>query len=551
MVLPAGIGFSLDLTLNDLRCKPNTYNYSAQSNIFNVSNLRVSNAGDMGRLFNIKMSLSASAIFRDNLNTFIANLIESVPKDTGSTVFAGVVDSASDKGGGDDKRFFVSMPAKVSIVSYPSFLIVVVYIIGSALATVYLVILNVMRHRVRPVVHQGTLKPVSVVRIILEDMLLSISCFACAGAFIWFNLTTPVHASLGGELHIYGFTLMDTVCHFWDIGMQPLSVFLFLFSYIWPYVKLTCMLLFALVLQRPHARILRIIDYVGKFSFLDTFVIHVMLPGIFIPELGGVVILPSFYLYIGATITSVLLGNYTVRLWRRGTTLMKCGEGGLGPQCGDDEVSEGSRWNVCNPLYLEDEVQLSSESSIISSDNSNFATKVRPEISKSPMKERWYVNVIIFCVMLSCLLPAWFLPCLRCRMGGIAPLITSEYKEYSLYQLCNTLNPVFFVVFFFTLFIAPCGYALSRKWFSFLASWSAVDVFLLSCIAGLIRLNECVQYMLKPRMEGMYTSHATPLWPLVLFLVASVLQWMLVAVELQHVNIRKSWIKVRRLTKPL
>ncbi|CCW65034.1 unnamed protein product [Phytomonas sp. EM1] len=530
--LPAGMNFSVELTLNDLRCKPNTYNYSVRAeDAFGVGNMRLFNAGDMGYVFNNNLSSLVSRMLSDRLNAFVSSLTGSVLGDAGHAVLATVLDSAADKDSGAGKRFYIPMRSKAAVNSSPPILVVVLYAVGGALVTVCLVCLNVVRHRAKPVVLRGTLEPISVFRIILEDLLLSICCFVCAGAFLWSNLTAAACVSVGSELKIYGFTLMGTVRDMWDAGLKPLAVLVFVFSGIYPYFKLACMLLFALVLQRPHARILRVIDYIGKFSFLDTFVMFIMVTGLPIQGVADVIILPSFYIFFGATIASVLLGNCTVLLWRRGTTLTKCGEGVPGPHSDDDKVPEGSQGGISNPPYVDDKAQLSSEHPMTTSDNSYSAITVRPEIKKTTIKERWYINIIIFCVMLGCFLPAWFVPCLRYRVGGVAPLITPEYKEFNLYQLSKAVNPFCFVVSLIVLLIAPCGYALSRRWLTFLASWFAVDAFLLACIAGLLQLNQFVQFMLGSNMEDLYTAHATFLWPLMLLLVGSVLQWVLEAVK--------------------
>lgn len=78
------------------------------------------------------------------------------------------------------------------------------------------------------------------------------------------------------------FSLVNTVVQMWEAGAKPLSVLIAAFSGIWPYGKLVLMMIcWLLPLRWMHyqhrERILEVLDTLGKYSFIDSFVLVIMI----------------------------------------------------------------------------------------------------------------------------------------------------------------------------------------------------------------------------------------------------------------------------------
>lgn len=116
---------------------------------------------------------------------------------------------------------------------------------------------------------------------------------------------------------------MNTVHDLWFGGLKPLSVLVMLFSGIYPYFKLFCMLLCTVILHCPDSRILKIIDLMGKYSFIDIFVMLIMVSGMCVDNIATIIMRPSFFLFVAATTASIIAGNYGVDLWRIKTSIRR------------------------------------------------------------------------------------------------------------------------------------------------------------------------------------------------------------------------------------
>ena len=125
--------------------------------------------------------------------------------------------------------------------------------------------------------HGATGQPVHSV-IITEDSTV-IACFGTMYLFVWSNCTTAAVVIVGKELPMYGFSLANTVHDLWQAGLYPLSFFVCLFSGVYPYAKLLCIVVYSVILQQPQSRVVRMVDVLGKFSFLDSFVMMTWSPG--------------------------------------------------------------------------------------------------------------------------------------------------------------------------------------------------------------------------------------------------------------------------------
>lgn len=331
----------------------------------------------------------------------------------------------------------------------------------------------------------------------VEDALLIAAVMLCAGAFAWSNGTTAARVIIGGEIPFYAFSLLQTVAALWGAGLRVLSVAVFLFSCVYPYVKLASILFFTVVLHRPESAVLRVIDYIGKYSFIDTFVMLIMVSGMSVEGVARVEMLPPFYVFVVATISSIAIGNYATTLWRRG-----------------DRVKMASR----------------------AEERSEEEQAAAPDAQCSPDSQwrTWrYVALPSFAVVLLCTGLAYSFDCLEYRLGGLAPLMTAPTRAISLDDL-RAIDPLCGVVVVMTLLVAPCLYTLCYPRFQFLASWCAGDVLLLACVASLLQLNQFVQFVTGDKLEGLYSSNAVLLWPLLPLLVSSLVVWALALAHLCH-----------------
>ncbi|ELP83632.1 hypothetical protein EIN_417410 [Entamoeba invadens IP1] len=93
--------------------------------------------------------------------------------------------------------------------------------------------------------------------------------------FVLFGNNNKINALVSS----YG--LMDTVTNMWHAGIYPLAILILLFSCIWPYTKL--ILLFftwttppTIMSTKVRYRILYVLDALGKWSFLDSYVMTLM-----------------------------------------------------------------------------------------------------------------------------------------------------------------------------------------------------------------------------------------------------------------------------------
>ncbi|CAK0831899.1 unnamed protein product [Prorocentrum cordatum] len=141
------------------------------------------------------------------------------------------------------------------------------------------------------------------------------------------------------------FTLMGSIEDMWNGGAYPLAVLIAFFSGVWPYVKLLTMLLCWLAptsVLSVHGRqtALEWLDFLGKWSMVDAFVMVLFMvafkfdlsiagqaPQVIsdvFDEFGGsarllVYVQPlwGFFLFIGATIGSMVLGHLMTMVHRR------------------------------------------------------------------------------------------------------------------------------------------------------------------------------------------------------------------------------------------
>lgn len=416
-------------------------------------------------------------------------------------------------------------------------------------AGVLLVRRNLRRHAERPVLSLRTGAPISAARIVAEDVLMIGGAVACLVLFAASNSTTAATVDLGDELHLYAFSLSNTVTDLWGAGLKPLSILVLLFSGVYPYVKLLSILAFTVWANRPGSRVLMLIDCIGKFSLLDTFAFVVMASGLEIRGIADVETHPSFFIFMGTTIASIALGNYATQLWRVGTTVrledvsVEDTEDHA-PVANADEPAADVDVSAPPPKQGEDadgnaplpEVEHGEQSAPWIS-----AVESTPPPERGAKWQRFalaHLPRLTVLVVAGCSLPAWVVPCLRYSVGGFARLFTPATKSVTLYTL-SSLNGrgcgiAVILVTLLTTLVVPCLHVLLYPRCAFLASWCAADAFLLACLTGLLQLRQFVTFVLGDGMSGVYTAHATLLWPLAPLGAAALLVWVYIVRHILH-----------------
>ena len=189
---------------------------------------------------------------------------------------------------------------------------------------------------------------------VLVPPLLALTC----GAFLWSNLTYAASVNVELELFknaglehgavrvdlgsMFQFSLANSVKDMWKAGVYPLSMLIALCSGGWPYLKLalagTCWLAPPSRLPVERRETLLIwLDALGKWSLIDTYVMTLMMVAFhFDISLGDVTgdaraaalvdavvihvyieALPSFFVFVGASCASLVLGHVAIASHRR------------------------------------------------------------------------------------------------------------------------------------------------------------------------------------------------------------------------------------------
>ncbi|EKF33913.1 hypothetical protein MOQ_002409 [Trypanosoma cruzi marinkellei] len=341
-------------------------------------------------------------------------------------------------------------------------------------------------------------------------------------ALIWSNCTTAAKIVAGDEVTLLSFSLMETTMNLYKAGLKPFAVLVFVFSGVYPYLKLLTIMICTLILQKPESRLLKVIDYFGKLSFLDSYAMVVMSSGLQMEGIADVKIIAGFYVFLAATILCVFTGNYATAFWRRNTSLRVRSISVVESM---KEISDETLLLV--PLRVKEKQILE-----------------MPNNSQSPFRFLSW-RVLNFLFVAACILPPWIVPCLSYRVTGAATLIQPNDRNLTLYEL-SSASTVLLLTCIFTIGIAPLFYAAFYPRLALLASWGAADAFLLACVAGILQLERFVEFVIGTNMRSVYMAEAHLLWPMIPLLIASAWQWILAA---EHVFGLSQSIKNYR-TKP-
>lgn len=528
-VLPPGTAISLDLNVKGFRWNGKTYECSFyRDGGVSMSNLRIENAGEFGGI----MTNFVLPFVTHRINKVIDSTLQLLPLQEGS-------DS------------LVSLPEwKPHMRFVPPTLVFIVYACVALAICVCVIENGRRRHRQTPIQSSVDLTEISLLRVMSEDLILSVGVCLCFGCFVWSNCTTAATVLLGEKLMVYNFSLRSTVTDLWAAGLNPLSFAVALFSGIYPYVKLMGVLYYTAVKQSPDAPMLHAMDYVGKLSLLDTFVMLMMVTGLTINEVADVVVYAPFYIFLAGTLGSIAMGNYATRIWRRNTTMRVPRDHNNwwiledDAAAGSEEEEEGEE-----DIIREEDVGVQQEEN--TGDPAVFSAFVSRFIRKcchvfTIVRQRWrYVwrgqrrfrqALKRSGGMLIASLPAWFFPLVSYRVGGVGPLLTKQYKTYSLTALSAAVDPVCLGVTLFTVLVAPCLYVAAPRKLRWLASWCAADALVLACLAGLIQLNDFVEFIVGEELVGIYTAHAILHLALLPLFLAAVYVWWLVFSDLLYLK---------------
>ncbi|KAG5502315.1 hypothetical protein GH5_05290 [Leishmania sp. Ghana 2012 LV757] len=397
-------------------------------------------------------------------------------------------------------------------------------VIGGAL----LVARNVKQHRVQPVLSSRTGEPLSMFRIVTEDVFLIISVITCLLLITASNTMTAATVVFGDELIMYSFSLSDTITGLWNAGLYALCLCVLVFSGIYPYVKLLSIVAFTVWAHRPCSRVLQFIDSIGKLSLIDIFALMVMVSGLEIPDCASVHIHRALYLFMYGTLLSIAVGNYATHLWRA-ETVLRC-EGG----------SEKITNNNSTVYSADSDPAADPTAPPEPSATTNFPDGEDPAQPQSEgQSSRWRERLrrCIFCMPLVltivCSIPAWVLPSFEYIIGGYVRLLTPDRRSLNLWQL-STLGGRsdaldILAVSLFTIVIAPCLYIGLYPKYDFLASWCAADVLVIACVIGLMQVHRFINFILGDGMEILYSANSTLGWPIPFLAVAAVLVWVFIA----------------------
>lgn len=513
---PPDVILSVDLGLDMLVCDDAGLDCTV-SNGIKLPNLRTWGGGQTDRLMN------------NYVSPILSSIVDSLFAKNGVKI---------DIGGDTPEE---SPPMVMIIIMGPAMAILAAACVGY----------SVYRHTKNPIadIHG---KPLKLHRVIAEDVLVTGICFTCIYLFAWSNATTAASVVVGDELTVYTFSLVNSVRGMWDAGLYPLSILIALFSGVYPYIKLLTIVAFSVILQQPQNKFLRLVDNIGKFSFLDTFVMTILKTGLEINGIATVKCHTSFYIFLFATVGSVFVGNYATHGWRRQTQVRY-----------DDNERELviQRTSVNSRLASKEKRSKGSDSSANCETGianayvglgygANYDTAEEGAATDDPMryfltgnkglegidalKLKWY-HVWEWQLAVPCGLVVLAISCVACyypnvtyHITGFATVLTGNERSSSLWDLFIACDPMLLTVGLFTVVFSPFMYIVTYPHCRFLAAWGATDVFLLACVAALLQLKQFISFTLGEGMEGLYSASCSLEWPLILWTLSMFVQWFFV-----------------------
>ena len=168
--------------------------------------------------------------------------------------------------------------------------------------------------------------------VLVLTIILLLSSNLSVGASVDLEVSKMNGQSFTSLINIYQFSLSSTLREMWRAGVYLLMLLIWFCSGVWPYVKLILMLMCWMTSTRRlppirRERILYLLDSLGKWSLIDTYVMVLFLVAFrYSIELAGTVALDvyvtpkfGFYSFLLATVMSLVSGHAILFVHRRST----------------------------------------------------------------------------------------------------------------------------------------------------------------------------------------------------------------------------------------
>ncbi|RNF00188.1 uncharacterized protein Tco025E_08868 [Trypanosoma conorhini] len=493
--VPHSFNASFEVVFHDLRCAEDGINCTVpRAGGIALQNIRSENLGEWDKVITNIAGPFVSSLLTKALDEYLQSDNTTGP------------------------RFLVPTLPEEAVNQLPPMPYAAVAVVVAVLLLVGTAVLSVWRHRRGEPVTTDDGLPLTLKRALLEDLFLMLLVVLTAIGFTWCLLTTIVSVVAGGEVHYMSFALLDTIWKTYDAGLRALAVLMFTFSAVYPYLKLVATVVCTLILQRPEMLLLRIINYLGKFALLDVYSFIALSMTLQIDGLIEVKYHSGFYVFVSTTLISIVVGNYATHFWRRGTSLYRC-----------DKLLEQSAPYEAEPAH--------DEGGVCSLEGCKHNAWTR---------RRLVAAVASGIFVAACVLPAWILPSIGYKIHWVIPIFKEEVRRLSLFSLA-TLNWSFFVVCFLTVGLVPLVHTIMFPQWMLLASWCAIDVLLVACVAGFAQLESNVAPTARNKLSAFVSTTPYLYWPLILLLICTVWLWLLAAENTFQLSRRlRAWMARRK-----
>ncbi|ELP86097.1 hypothetical protein EIN_327440 [Entamoeba invadens IP1] len=352
---------------------------------------------------------------------------------------------------------------------------------------------------------------------ILVRVIVPIIIFFNIGIFITSNtgIGATVHAYIlfGGnneiQMPVSTFGLVDSVRDMWTAGVYPLSILILVFSGIWPYTKLIFLLFSWFTpasILKPSIRggILSVLDALGKWSFLDSYVMTLMIMAFYFdvplpihhPENVSEHISIQLYVDPEYGFTTLLLGTLVSLVLSHFMVFIH------NQMMSHPYDNYGSKAKLYRPLMMY---------------TTFFATRI--------------VMILMILGSIGLIVTGFFINSFSFDFYGLAGwaldlLDFSQHRDFSVMDLGVDLpsacrEPNSFVVrfiqvtYFITIVALPMVHLIvmlllwifpfNRKFQNWvfntceiLYAWSCIDVFIISVIAAVVELSQFAEFMVEP-----------------------------------------------------
>jgi hypothetical protein len=318
------------------------------------------------------------------------------------------------------------------------------------------------------------------------------------------------------------FSLLGTVKDMWTAEVYGLALLIVVFSGIWPYTKLTAMLMCWLapprrISVRNRQRVLNCLDALGKWSLVDCFVMVLMMVAFefnisvqdnageaaakMFAELGAnaslrVYVQPllSFHLFLVATLLSLILGHIMTGCHRHAV------EVGEYPQAPCSHVKRrvcdvlrenGSRaWRFGPPAALVASLLLTCVG--LNTDTFQFTFEGLSGLALGPEGAKRPFSI----VSLAMAVPS---------SNPDPDSLDVRWIQWAFVLFAIVMTFVYPIVLI-VLWLVPCSERHQRNLvvaIQVLDAWSALDVFMVSIVAGVFEIRRFALFMIGDKCDGL------------------------------------------------